>query len=83
MVSPTPVGWGKEASVATCDYQSFGSKKTVDVLGFFQGTYSMEKSFPVAQGSEIFELSFSLVRSQWLPFHDFMMIEMTVEGGSS
>lgn len=43
VMSPTPVGWGKEASVTTCKYQSFSSKKTVDVLGFFQGASSIKK----------------------------------------
>ncbi len=53
---------------------SMGAKKTIDVIGLFNGSSLIEKEFKVTQGSQIVEISFSLVRDDWLPINDFMVI---------
>jgi hypothetical protein len=70
-------GWGLEAKLTKCEYLSFGSKQIIDVIGFFQTSESIEKEFLVPQQTELIYLSFTLVRDQWVPFSDFLLVELT------
>lgn len=73
-IVPYFTGWGGEAKLSKCEYLSIGRKKTVDVLGLFEGSISVEKEFLVPVGADVLELSFSLLRDEWLPLNDFLMI---------
>lgn len=71
-------GWGSESKLMNCQYFSQGWQKTIDVLGLFTGELSIEKEFEVPLGSEQVEMSFSLVRNDWLPLNDFLMVEVAI-----
>ena len=55
---------------------SLGYRKTIDILGFFDGGSSIEKEFVIPPGTSQLDLSFSLVRSEWIPLSDFLMVEI-------
>jgi hypothetical protein len=38
------------------------------------------KTFSVDPLSDIFELSFTLLQDRWLPFNDFLMLEISSQG---
>jgi hypothetical protein len=37
----------------------------------------LEKTFPVSSSSQLFELSFNLLRDEWMPFNDFLLIDIS------
>lgn len=40
----------------------------------------LERTFNVEGGSDLLELSFNLVREEWLPFNDFLMVDVSSNG---
>jgi hypothetical protein len=37
----------------------------------------LEKTFTVNTHSKMFELSFNLLRDEWIPFNDFLLIDIS------
>lgn len=69
-------GWGEEGKYSTCEYYYQGKRKVVDVLGVFEGVTTVSKDFTVPPGQEVYFLSFNLLRDEWMPFSDFLMLEI-------
>jgi hypothetical protein len=46
-------------------------------MGTFSGVTSLSKTFPVSQGEAVYMLSFNLLRDEWMPFNDFLMVEVS------
>lgn len=52
-------------------------KRTIDVLGLYSGVTMLEKTFPIDSNSQILSLSFNLLRDEWMPFNDFLLIDIS------
>lgn len=37
----------------------------------------LEKTFPIDSNSQILSLSFNLLRDEWMPFNDFLVIDIS------
>ena len=72
-------GWGT-TQLSKCQYQSLGSERFIDVLGFFGDGVSIEKSYDVPVNADIFEFSFTLVRTDWNPISDMLFVEIGETG---
>ena len=76
----TPVvseSWGDSTKQVLCEYNSPSGKKYIDALGLFGGVTMLEKTFPVDNSSQVLELSFNLLRDEWMPFNDFLLIDIS------
>lgn len=52
-------------------------KRTIDILGLYSGVTMLEKTFPIDRNSQVISLSFNLLRDEWMPFNDFLLIDIS------
>jgi hypothetical protein len=75
--APVSESWGDSTKQTVCEYNSTTGKKYIDVLGLFSGVTMLEKTFQVNNNSQLFELSFNLIRDEWMPFNDFLLVDIS------
>jgi hypothetical protein len=47
------------------------------VLGMFSGVEMLEKTFSVGSNVQLLELSFNMLHDEWLPFNDFLIVDLS------
>jgi hypothetical protein len=53
-----------------------GRRQAIDVIGIFFQIQSISRAFKVSAGLDIYEVSFNLIRDVWMPFNDFLIIDI-------
>jgi hypothetical protein len=76
-VNLVATGWNQFAKQSQCQYSSSVGTKYIDALGFYSGVEMLEKTFAVDPSSSVMELSFNLLHDEWLPFNDFLIIDLS------